>query len=97
VRATGGWRAAQKRGDRPGEDGGQVRLLKEIHGKAGRSSRHDTFDREARRPREWHQAPRMEKVGRGPRPRRSLATGREEKGEAVAVQGTGWGGEKSSC
>jgi hypothetical protein len=74
-----------------------VRLLKEIHGKAGRSSRHDAFDREARRPREWHQAPRMEKAGRGPRPRRSLATGREEQGEAVGVQGTGWGGEKSSC
>jgi hypothetical protein len=81
----------KKGGDRPGEDGGQVGLLKKIHDKAGRSSRHDTFDREARRPREWHQAPRMEKAGRGPRPRCSLAIGREEQGEAVAVQGTEWG------
>jgi hypothetical protein len=27
----------------------------------------------------------------------SLATGREEQGEVVAVQGAGWGGRESSC
>jgi hypothetical protein len=27
--------SCKKKGDRPGEDGGQVRLLKELHGKAG--------------------------------------------------------------
>jgi hypothetical protein len=79
----------KKRGDRPGEDGGQVRLLKEIHGKAGRSSRHDPFDREARRPRDWHQAPRLEKAGHGPRPGRSLAMGREEQGRRHQR----WGGD----